>query len=378
MFVKLFEEFKETPKNTPLLYKDEFLEVKVAANFSSSKNQGIGTDWCSNSQTGFYTHSKTSNMYRFHFSDGYKLRLTWDYISQKASSLGEYAGGTHWGQGGIVDGQKQFYDILRPEDDSEPFYINWGNRKAREIVKRIQSIPQKAIDAVHQYQEKMSRYKSENLNKMYREIQKIKIIDVRSFDPDKNTDEYKFFKHDYDNNFLVKVLYLEKEFTLECYFDTKYNLRMDLGDLGKSFKHKHAVHGNEVRKYIFDKMMEWIKKNPLNESLENPDSVEDLFRELEIDYNLSIKVMSMEDEFSKYYDISISFEGTQPKNFSSVLLEYIIRSEKMTGLQFESVEMYPTSLVFKLNDHLIEDIDNISIIDSHKLKGIGLILSEDV
>jgi len=30
-FIRLFEEFTETPKNTPLLYKDDNLEVKVLA-----------------------------------------------------------------------------------------------------------------------------------------------------------------------------------------------------------------------------------------------------------------------------------------------------------------------------------------------------------
>jgi len=54
-------------------------------------------------------------MYRITFSDGYKLRLTWDYIDEEASELGSYSGGTHWGQGGIVYGDKNFMMFLDQE-----------------------------------------------------------------------------------------------------------------------------------------------------------------------------------------------------------------------------------------------------------------------
>jgi hypothetical protein len=120
-FIKLFEEFTETSKNTPLLYKDDNLEVKVATTFDSVKQQNKDTNWCSTNPGGFYAHNKTANMYRFNFSDGYKLRLTWDYITQRASHLGSYSGGTHWGQGGIVDGENQYYDVFRPEGPQGKF-----------------------------------------------------------------------------------------------------------------------------------------------------------------------------------------------------------------------------------------------------------------
>lgn len=257
MFIKYFEEFKETQKNTPLLYTDDNLEVKVVKSFSSSKNQGKDTDWCSNGEFGFYSHDKTSNMYRFNFKDGYKLRLTWDYISKNASSLGPLSGGTHWGQGGkSSDGHKLYYDVLRPEDESEPFYIDWKSGKNREIVNRIQSIPQKAIDAVHNYQEKASRSKSEKLVKMYNEIQKIKILQV-----DRCVDDMsdRYFK--YENNFLVKISYRGKEFEIKCRFDDKFNCGFTLGKFEKIFRNKYAIYGREIRMYLFDKMMEWCKKN---------------------------------------------------------------------------------------------------------------------
>ncbi len=255
MFIKYFEEFKETQKNTPLLYTDDNLEVKVVKNLSSSKNQGRDTDWCSNGEVGFYSHDKTSNMYRFNFKDGYKLRLTWDYISQDASSLGPLVGGTHWGQGGkLSDGGRLYYDVLRPEDESEPFYVDWKSEKKREIVNRIQSIPQQAIDAVHDYQKKFSRSKSEKFYKMYNEIQKIAIINVSKY-----SDDESYLK--YENNFLIKLLYRGSEFEVKCRFDDKSNHNFILGKFEKLFRNKYAIYGREIRMYLFDKMMEWCKKN---------------------------------------------------------------------------------------------------------------------
>jgi len=254
-FIRLFEEFTETPKNTPLLYKDDNLEVKVSTTFDSTKQQNKNTSWCSSNPDGFYSHNKTANMYRFNFSDGYKLRLTWDYITQRASHLGSYSGGTHWGQGGIVDGERQYYDVFRPEDDSEPFLIDWKSDKKREIVDRIQSIPQEAIDKVHQYQDKMSRYKSENLNKMYKEIEKIKVVDVKETQSDRDW---------YNNHFIVSISYLGNKYVLDLEFNNKYQFYFSSKEFDEAFKHKYAKYGRELSSYLFDKTMEFCKKNNIN------------------------------------------------------------------------------------------------------------------
>ena len=254
-FIRLFEEFTETPKNTPLLYKDDNLEVKVVKTYDSSKEQGKDTNWCSNQEQGFYTHNKTANMYRFNFKDGYKLRLTWDYITQTASHLGRFSGVTHWGQGGVLDGERQHYDVFRPEDDSEPFLIDWKSDRKREIVDRIQSIPQEAIDAVHQYQEKMSREKSENLNKLYKEIEKIKVIDVKILDSKSDL---------YSNSFYVTISYLGKEYKIEMFFDNKDQYFFRSEEFDKVFKHRYVRYGRELSNYLFDKSMEFCKKNNIS------------------------------------------------------------------------------------------------------------------
>lgn len=256
-FIRLFEEFTETPKNTPLLYKDDNLEVKVVKTYDSSKEQGKDTNWCSNQEQGFYAHNKTANMYRFNFKDGYKLRLTWDYITQRASHLGSYSGGTHWGQGGVVNGEKQWYDVFRPEDDSEPFLIDWQSDKKREIVDRIQSIPQGAIDAVHQYQDKISRYKSENLNKLYKEIEKIKVTNVKESD---NKEDYDW----YNNRLDVTISYLGSEYDLKMNFNSKYQCGFISKEFDRIFKHKYFKYGRELSSYLFDKVMEFCKKNNIN------------------------------------------------------------------------------------------------------------------
>ena len=81
-----------------------------------------------------------------------------------------------------------------------------------------------------------------------------------------------------------------------------------------------------------------MKIKRFSESLESPDSIEDIFRELELDHDLSIDVEKEEDEFSNFYIISIKIIK-KIDNFSSLILSCINRSIEMTGLEFELIEM---------------------------------------
>lgn len=252
-------EFKETEQNTPTLYKDENLEVKVAKTFDSVKLQNQNTAWCSSYPEGFYSHNKTANMYRINFKDGYKLRLTWDYITQDASELGSYSGGTHWGSGGIVNGEWKYYNHIRPEDDSEPFLFDYKKNDSRkEMVDRIESIPEKAQNAIHEYQKNNSIEKSENLNKMYQEIQKIKLKDIQ--------------KTSEKGRFIGIVTYLGEEYKVIFDFDNKeyqYVIvkRPDENNksLGKAFKNKMAISSyKELKSYLLDKFKELAKVKSIN------------------------------------------------------------------------------------------------------------------
>ncbi len=238
---RLFE-FFETPQNTPTLYKDENLEVKVSKTFDSTKQQNKDTIWCSSNRGAFYGHNKTANMYRINFKDGYKLRLTWDYIPQEASELGPYSGGTHWGQGGIVDGEQLYYDVFRPRNNDDPFYIDWQSEKKREIVDRIKSIPDDAKFAMMEYQEKMTKEKSELISRAFKEIELIKVLNVEPSDSD-------FYEY------LVTVNYRGKKYKVELsgkFFSAK--------ELGRDIKNKYALVGNAIPKYLFDKTKEFLKK----------------------------------------------------------------------------------------------------------------------
>ena len=249
-------EFKETEKNTPLLYKDKNIEVKVSKTFDSVKLQNKDTNWCSSSKYGFYGHNKTSNMYRINFKDGYKLRLTWDYITQDASTLGSYSGGTHWGSGGVVNGETKYYHNIRPNDDNEPFLFDYKNNDARkEMVDRIESIPKNAQKAIHQYQKSKSIEKSENFNTMYNEIQKIKL---KYIEESKIKDKY-----------IGVVSYLGKNYKIE--FDFKYSENVDiyfahnntsLGDVFKNNMSKECGN-NELKKYLLDKFKELAKSKSI-------------------------------------------------------------------------------------------------------------------
>lgn len=240
---KLFE-FVETEQNTPTLYKDENIEVKVAKTFDSTKQQNKDTNWCSSNIGAFYGHNKTANMYRINFKDGYKLRLTWDYIPQEASELGSYSGGTHWGQGGIVDGEKKYYDVFRPRDNDNPFYIDWQFEKEREIVNRIKSIPEDAKFAMMEYQEKMTKEKSELISRAFKEIELIKVVNVED---DKGSGFY---------DYLVNVSYRGKNYEVKL----SNNGFFSASKLSKDIKNKYALVGKALPKYILDKTKEFLKK----------------------------------------------------------------------------------------------------------------------
>jgi len=247
---KLFEDKTPKYKDMPTLYQDENLVVKVVKTFEAAVEQGKGTRWCSNNPGGFHSHNLTANMYRFNFKDGFKLRLTWDYITQTASELGQYSGGTHWGQGGIVNGEEKPYHHIRPKDDSHPFDFDYKKVDDRsEMVERIQSIPEKAQESVYDYQEKHSKEKNYQLNTLYKEIEKIKVIDAEK----SPTDIYEL-KID------VTVEYLGKKYIITQYFFEDGSYYFETKELGTNFKKRYLDIGSVLSKYLNDKTMNVSKE----------------------------------------------------------------------------------------------------------------------
>lgn len=251
----ILEEFKETPKNTPFLYKDNNLEVKVVKTLDSSKEIGKDTAWCSNKPDGFYSHNKTANMYRFIFKDGFKLRLTWDYITQRASQLGRYSGGTHWGQGGTVNHENIFYLNIRPKDEENPFDFDIEKEDIREdkheMVNRILSIPDEAKLLVYEYQEKHIKEKNALISNLYKEIEKIKILGVKI--------------GDFDKNYMDLIIDIE-------YLGNKENIKLTITSGGdywvyKKFKFKNNYNNGELDKYIYNNTMGYLKKHNLTNIL---------------------------------------------------------------------------------------------------------------
>ena len=246
---RLFE-FVETNTNTPMLYKDDNIEVKVTKTYDATRKQNVGTNWCSSSKGGFYAHNRTANMYRINFKDGYKLRLTWDYIHQGASELGSYSGGTHWGQGGVVNGEQLYYDVLRPKNNDDPFFIDWKSDKEREIVNRVKSLPEKAVNSIKEYQNKSSIEKSANLNKLYSEIQKIKVLNVNIIE-----------EYGYGDVMEILISYESKEYKLILTDDLWLLNRGDMKKFEKDFKNKYFRQGKELARYLYDKSREFLKRN---------------------------------------------------------------------------------------------------------------------
>jgi len=237
-FEKERQSKKETPKNTHLIYSDEEMTIKVVKTLDSSKTIS-DPQWCSTSSEGFYRHNLTSNMYRFTFKDGYKLRLTWDYYS-----------GSTWGQGGVMsNGEKAPYFVISPNDINDPFKFNYKKNDYRQyMVDKIGQIPKEAIDAVYEYQQKHSMEKSALYKGMYKEIEKIIIIGVEKSVDDRND----FYDINAKYNGSVYKFKMISGFSL-----------WSLGsEFRKDFKNKYAL--SEIitlRKYIIDKTIEWLKSN---------------------------------------------------------------------------------------------------------------------
>lgn len=186
-------------------------------------------------------------MFRFIFSDGYKLRLTWDYTP----------GGTSWGQGGKIDGSLAFYYNIRPENEDNPFEFDYHKNDGRQyMVDRITKIPKSAIDAVTKYHKDNEREKTALYNNIYKEIEKIKIIDVK----DHQSYRKKFGYHTY---YIVTVLYNNKKYEIPC---VELEFRFYESPFNKEFKNKYAFSEiNSISSYLIEKMIEWLKKNNIYE-----------------------------------------------------------------------------------------------------------------
>lgn len=243
------EILKTEHKKAELIYKDDNLKIYVPKNLEATKKVS-DPQWCTNNKSGFYKHNLTSNLYRFHFSDGYMLRLTWDYFDH----MGDYSGGTHWGQGGMYNGERANYCYIRPKDEYHPFEFDYNKGDYRQyMVNKIKEIPQKAKDIVYQYQKDHQKEKLSIFNSMYKEIEKIKILNVKDIED----------KYLYDT--IITILYNGKKYDIELSkssFSYSSHLMLRFSkEFEKDFKVKYALYDETIRSYLYDKIKEWIKKN---------------------------------------------------------------------------------------------------------------------
>ena len=277
----LLEKFKENEKNTPVLYKDDNLEVKVVKTLDAAKEQGKDTNWCSNDKYGFYKHNITANMFRFNWKDGYKLRLTWDYIPVEAAR-DKYAGGTHWGQGGVVKGEQQWYNTIRPKDENHPFNFDYHREDDRaKMVKKIQSIPEKAQLACYQYQEEHQQDKNALVTQMYSELKKIKIMNVENVN-DKSKSYYNLILD-------IEVMYRKKQYFIHFRLSKYGQPYFHTDNLDDALKNKYLiveVGRDAINHYLWGEMMKWLKQN----------NKKDIVSLVKKDYSKEIENESEEEE----------------------------------------------------------------------------------
>jgi hypothetical protein len=231
------------------LYSDKELEVVVVKSFDSCKEQGKNTGWCSNIKDGFYRHNLSANMYRFNWKDGYKLRLTWDYIQQSAAN-DKFGGGTHWGSGGLVDGEYVDYMYIRVEDNDEPFYFDYHkNDERQEMVDRIETIPQKVIDIVHKYQDVHSTEKTNNIKNLYNDINSIVVTSVELIKSDDYVDSYKVLIKYKGKEYKIKYAEYDKHKTIS------YSKRFRKVFNNYAFDDDYKT----LKNYLIDKIKEFQK-----------------------------------------------------------------------------------------------------------------------
>ena len=256
----LFEKFKETKKNTPIVYQDDNLIIKVPKTLDSSKMIS-DPQWCSTVPEGFYKHNLTANMYRFTFKDGYKLRLTWDYKP----------GGTHWGCGGELNGEKVFYSSIRPKDENEPFDFDFNkmarwereDKDRKMFTDRIKSIPEEAIQSIKKYQQQNKPEKDALYRNIYKEVDKITVVNVENSD-----DEY-------GESFKITILYNNKEYKLIAsngFLSENLEFFFYKTDFKNKFKNQYAfMQYNIINSYLTKKTFEWLEDNDKEEYLKFKD-----------------------------------------------------------------------------------------------------------
>lgn len=251
--LKLFEEFKgKIAEEADIVYRDKNMLVIVPKTLQASKRYSRNTNWCSIDKGGFYGHYPTANLFRFHFKDGYKIRLTWDYLPWDGHS---YTAGTHWGQGGWMKGEDASYQHIRPKDEENPFDFDYHKNDYKQfMVNRILSIPEEAKKKIIEYQKSHSHDKTDVINKMHSEIRKIEIIDVKL----KKDREYCI-----DLNLTLKSGTSTNEIELTIY-DQSGRHRYDFSYLGKiDLGGAESYTNSGLEEYLFDKTMQWLKSNDM-------------------------------------------------------------------------------------------------------------------
>lgn len=252
-YIKLYEIYKDNLDST-ILYRDSKLVIIVPKTHESTIKYSKYTDWCTINKNSFEEHNITADLIRFHFKDGYKLRLTWDYLSHEAHD-NDYTGGTHWGCGGVVDGINKIYYNIRPDDENNPFNFSYNRNDYRqEMVDYIQKIPKEAIDEVTKYHNKqVESNKSDALyNKLYNDINKIKVNDIKLID-----EGYAYYMD-------ITLIYDNMDYSIYGYYYKEDKSIILICENIKNVIPYSSTKFSPLKKYLIDKCMEYFKKNNID------------------------------------------------------------------------------------------------------------------
>lgn len=267
-YIKLFEDYHKENEDSTIIYRDNKLVIIVPTTYEATVKYSKDTNWCSLNKDAFEKHNITGNLFRFHFKDGYKLRLTWDYLAHD-NHKDSFSGGTHWGCGGTKGGKKISYYHIRPKNEDKPFEFDYEKDDHRkEMVDYIKMIPKTAIDLVTKYQSD----NKDKFNTIYKQlcsdINNIKIINIKG---NKESAQLTY-----------TINYKGKEYKLWGYYSNE-------DDIYKVSKYRIpeemvipyvASDFSPFQEYMNDKSKEYFKNNPITEALKLSDEI----KKIKLDY----------------------------------------------------------------------------------------------
>lgn len=152
-------------ENVDIVYKDNNLVVLAPKTSKAASKYSRGTEWCSQSSSGFCSHRRSEMLFRFLFKDGYKLRLN----TRKDGVAG------HWGgPKGETTSYPMLHFMRNPKNIRNLNFVPSNDNNL--MIQHINSIPDNIMS-------KVINYTNDNLKEV-NEAQMKSLSTIKQYLPD--------------------------------------------------------------------------------------------------------------------------------------------------------------------------------------------------